>query len=59
VELDGEVTTVRANESIYVHATATHRLQNAGDETLVVVEVAVGSYLGEDDIARYEDDWGR
>ena len=59
VELDGEVTTVQANESIYVHATATHRLHNAGDETLVVVEVAVGSYLGEDDIERYEDDWGR
>jgi mannose-6-phosphate isomerase-like protein (cupin superfamily) len=36
-----------------------HRLTNDGDSVLRVVEVAVGDYLGEDDITRYEDDWAR
>jgi mannose-1-phosphate guanylyltransferase/mannose-6-phosphate isomerase len=59
VELDGQTTTVNSNESIYVNATATHRLANPGTDNLIVIEVAVGSYLGEDDIVRIEDDWGR
>ena len=36
-----------------------HRLKNSGDEPLIVVEVQYGSYLGEDDITRYADDYGR
>lgn len=36
-----------------------HRLKNSGDEPLIVVEVQYGSYLGEDDIIRYEDIYGR
>jgi mannose-6-phosphate isomerase-like protein (cupin superfamily) len=34
-------------------------LTNAGDVPLRIVEIAVGDYLGEDDIRRYEDDWAR
>ena len=38
---------------------ATHRLTNIGDTELVLIEVQVGSYLGEDDIVRLEDQYGR
>ncbi len=55
---DDEVV-VAANESIYVEEGQLHRLDNPGDEPLIVVEVAVGDYLGEDDIERFEDDWSR
>ena len=36
-----------------------HRMENIGDEPLVFIEVQLGSYLGEDDITRIEDDYGR
>lgn len=36
-----------------------HRLANSGDEILKIIEVQIGDYLGEDDIIRYEDDFGR
>ncbi len=59
VERDGKTVTVRANESAYIPVGCKHRLGNPGTEPLRVIEVAVGDYLGEDDIVRYEDDWGR
>ena len=37
----------------------THRMQNTGNEPLVFIEVQLGDYLGEDDIVRFEDDFGR
>jgi mannose-1-phosphate guanylyltransferase / mannose-6-phosphate isomerase len=59
VELDGEQTTLCEGESTYVPVGAVHRLSNAGDIALCIVEVATGDYLGEDDIQRLEDDWSR
>lgn len=59
VEIDGETLHVAANESKYLPYGSVHRLTNDGDSVLRVVEVAVGDYLGEDDITRYEDDWAR
>lgn len=59
VERDGEIVELTANESIYICAGTRHRLANPGTTRLRVIEVAVGDYLGEDDITRYEDDWGR
>lgn len=59
VEIDGETHELDANRSIYVPVGSRHRLGNSGSDPLRVIEVAVGSYLGEDDIVRYEDDWGR
>lgn len=59
VECDDVVSDLEANESVYLPAGAVHRLENAGDVPLKVIEVAVGAYLGEDDIVRYEDDFGR
>jgi len=51
--------TVRANESTFIPAGQKHRLANSGTEDLVIIEVQTGSYLGEDDIVRFEDVYGR
>lgn len=50
---------VRANESTYIPAGHKHQLANPGDELLIVIEVQTGNYLGEDDIVRFEDAYGR
>ncbi|MCL2101214.1 MAG: mannose-1-phosphate guanylyltransferase/mannose-6-phosphate isomerase [Fibromonadales bacterium] len=50
---------VSPNESIYISAGSIHRLQNEGKLPLVIVEVQVGQYTGEDDIIRVEDDYKR
>ena len=47
------------NEGIYVPLGAKHRLSNPEKEPLVLIEVQIGSYLGEDDIIRFEDLYGR
>ena len=47
------------NESTYIAAGAIHRLENAGFQPLEVIEVQTGTYLGEDDIERFEDDFNR
>lgn len=54
-----EVFDVGPNESAYIPSTFRHRLENPGATMLRIVEIAVGDYLGEDDITRYEDDWER
>jgi mannose-1-phosphate guanylyltransferase/mannose-6-phosphate isomerase-like protein (cupin superfamily) len=53
------VTTVHKNQSTYIPIGAKHRLENLGSEPLHIVEIQVGEYLGEDDIQRYEDNYGR
>ena len=58
-EVDGVDHIVGAEESIDVPLGARHRLGNQGTEELVIVEVQLGAYTGEDDICRYEDDYGR
>lgn len=59
VTLDGVEHTLRAGESIDIPQEGAHRIANAGDVDLVFVEVQHGSYFGEDDIERLEDDYGR
>jgi mannose-1-phosphate guanylyltransferase/mannose-6-phosphate isomerase len=54
-----EVTTVHKNQSTYIPIGAKHRLENRGTVPLHIVEIQVGEYLGEDDIQRYEDNYGR
>jgi mannose-1-phosphate guanylyltransferase/mannose-6-phosphate isomerase len=56
---DGENTMVRENESVYLPLGCVHRLENPGRIPLELIEVQSGSYLGEDDIVRYEDTYGR
>jgi mannose-1-phosphate guanylyltransferase/mannose-6-phosphate isomerase len=51
--------TVPANESVHIPKGAVHRLANRGSAPVVVIEVQFGDYLGEDDIVRLEDDYGR
>ena len=50
---------VHANESTYIPAGRKHRLANPGKDELVLIEVQTGSYVGEDDIVRFEDRYGR
>jgi hypothetical protein len=56
---DAEVVMVRENESIYLPLGCVHRLDNPGRIPLTLIEVQSGSYLGEDDIVRLEDTYGR
>ncbi|MBI3359398.1 MAG: mannose-1-phosphate guanylyltransferase/mannose-6-phosphate isomerase [Nitrospirae bacterium] len=53
------VYTIGANQSTFVPMGVKHRLENPMDEPLQIIEVQCGGYLGEDDIARYADDFGR
>jgi mannose-1-phosphate guanylyltransferase len=47
------------NESTYIECGHVHRMENRGSEPMTLIEVQTGSYLGEDDIVRYEDIYGR
>ncbi len=53
------VYTISANQSTFVPMGVKHRLENPTDEPLQIIEVQNGSYLGEDDITRFDDDYGR
>ena len=59
VTRDAENTLLHENESIYVPLGAMHRLENPGKIPLTLIEVQSGAYLGEDDIVRTEDTYGR
>ncbi len=59
VTIDGVVSMLSENESIYLPLGCTHRLANPGKILLELIEVQTGSYLGEDDIIRIEDEFGR
>ncbi|HEY8129463.1 MAG TPA: mannose-1-phosphate guanylyltransferase/mannose-6-phosphate isomerase [Hyphomicrobium sp.] len=50
---------VRENESVYIFATQWHRLENPGKVPVEIIEVQIGSYLGEDDIMRTDDIYNR
>jgi mannose-6-phosphate isomerase-like protein (cupin superfamily) len=59
VTRDDEVLMVRENESVYLPLGCVHRLVNPGKIPLALIEVQSGPYLGEDDIVRLEDVYGR
>ena len=59
VTRDNDVFDLHANQSAYIPLGARHRLENPGAEMLELIEVQSGDYLGEDDIVRYEDVYGR
>ena len=59
VTVDDVVKIVHENESIYIPIGAVHRLENPGKIPLELIEVQTGSYLGDDDILRIEDDYRR
>ena len=59
ITLDDKVFDLTVNESTYIPIGAVHRIENRGDEPVHIIEVQCGDYLGEDDIVRLEDNYGR
>ena len=59
ITLDGKDITIGAGEAIDIPIGSAHRVENSGDNDLIFIEVQRGTYLGEDDIVRLEDDYGR
>lgn len=59
VTVDDTVQLVTENQSVYIPLGAVHRMENPGKVPMVLIEVQTGSYLGEDDIIRYEDVYSR
>ncbi|WP_333828998.1 mannose-1-phosphate guanylyltransferase/mannose-6-phosphate isomerase [Pararhodobacter sp.] len=59
VTIDDKVQLVTENQSVYIPLGAVHRMENPGKVPMVLIEVQTGSYLGEDDIIRYEDVYAR
>jgi len=59
VTIDDQEKLVQENESVYITATQWHRLENPGKVSLELIEVQIGSYFGEDDIVRADDDYRR
>jgi mannose-6-phosphate isomerase-like protein (cupin superfamily) len=57
--VQGKTRVYQVNESVYIPQESLHRIENFGDQPCVLVEVQVGNYLGEDDIVRVEDVYGR
>jgi mannose-6-phosphate isomerase len=50
---------VQVQESTFVPAEVVHRIENPGPHPLIIIEIQNGAYLGEDDIVRHQDDYGR
>ncbi len=59
VTVDDEIKFIRPGESIYIKAGQKHRLENPGKLPLEIIEVQMGEYLEEDDIVRFDDEYGR
>lgn len=59
VTIDATEQYLRENESVYISATQWHRLENPGKQGLEIIEVQIGSYVGEDDIVRSDDIYAR
>jgi mannose-1-phosphate guanylyltransferase/mannose-6-phosphate isomerase len=59
VTCDDKVFTLRENEATFIPLGAKHRLENPGETPLHLIEIQCGSYLGEDDIVRFDDVYGR
>ena len=59
VTIGDQESVIHEGESIFVPKSAIHRVENPGKVSLEIIEVQVGEYLGEDDIVRFEDVYGR
>ena len=59
VTLDGREITVATGGVVDVPIGAAHRIENIGSDKLIFIEIQRGSYFGEDDIQRLQDDYGR
>lgn len=59
ITLNGVESTVTAGDSININIADLHRIENIGPDDVIFIEVQTGTYFGEDDIERIEDDYGR
>ncbi len=59
IEVDEKIFIIKENESTYIPLGSKHRLSNPGKIPLRIIEVQSGSYLEEDDIERFDDNYGR
>ena len=59
VTVGEDINTFKRNESVYIPLETKHRLENFSETAAMIVEVQIGDYLGEDDIVRYDDIYGR
>ena len=59
VRIEDNIFTLKENESTFIPLGLKHQLSNPGEEELSIIEVQCGTYLGEDDIVRFEDNYGR
>jgi mannose-6-phosphate isomerase-like protein (cupin superfamily) len=59
IQIGEEYYNVGPNIHVYIPLNTVHRIENVGTDLLVFIETQIGDYLGEDDIIRYEDDFGR
>lgn len=58
-QINGDFIKLERNVHVFINIQDKHRLINTSDENLVIIEIQTGEYFGEDDITRYEDDYGR
>ncbi|MFH2107495.1 MAG: phosphomannose isomerase type II C-terminal cupin domain [Chrysiogenia bacterium] len=59
VTMGEETIMLEKRQSVFIPEKTKHRMENPGKEELVFIEVQTGTYLGEDDITRFQDDFGR
>ena len=59
VQVGKDLLNLETNQHVYIPKETLHRMENPGDEIVEFIETQIGDYLGEDDIIRYEDDFGR
>lgn len=59
VQVGKDIILLHANQNVYIPKETLHRIENPGTENVEFVETQIGDYLEEDDIIRYEDDFGR
>ena len=59
LRLDNEISSVKTGQTVYIPLKAKHQIKNTGNEDLIFIEIQQGSYFGEDDIVRLEDNYGR
>ena len=57
--LDEKTFSLNPRQAVFIPEKTRHRMENPGQENLIFVEVQTGTYLGEDDIIRYQDDFNR
>ena len=59
IEIEQNTFTLTKNQSTFIPLKAKHRLINPGPQPLTIIEIQSGTYIGEDDIIRFKDDYGR